>query len=353
MLNYHDQDLQAIVKAPLTAKEARVKLTQLFAAKQSKLQSDPIWGLNEPFLNQVTLDYTSLLADKLFEAIAAKTEIARDFISRLWVSPVTTQADHSSIVFYLANENSNQELFAIVDPLRPEARLAATNLPTLLQVTAAPDAAQPNAFSDDEMQALSTLIKLLYTADYSFKTVDETVLQPVNGLTFATKFHNGKELTNSLNVAAPGDFAISVPLAGQTVLNYHVMDDEGHDWLDLGTDETQDDTFTWASTTIPEELVGHPLTLQVAVRSDENVPALDELFVIASSNAILMKQTGEGTYELPLPNHASLSVRLNSDSDTITLAYPDENVQVLELNAKYPFVGEWLKAVLPQKRAFN
>ncbi|OAU77066.1 hypothetical protein PY68_05015, partial [Lacticaseibacillus rhamnosus] len=83
-------------------------------------------------------------------------------------------------------------------------------------------------------------------------------------------------------------------------------------------------------------------------------PALDELFVIASSNAILMRQgSHQGVYELPLPNQKLFTVMVNPDNNMIYLKYPDPETQVIELNRQYPFIGEWLKAVLPQKRAFN
>ena len=44
---------------------------------------------------------------------------------------------------------------------------------------------------------------------------------------------------------------------------------------------------------------------------------------------------------------------VNPDNNMIYLKYPDPETQVIELNRQYPFIGEWLKAVLPQKRAFN
>ena len=90
------------------------------------------------------------------------------------------------------------------------------------------------------------------------------------------------------------------------------------------------------------------------VSAGTNSPALDELFVIASSNAILMRQgSHQGVYELPLPNQKLFTVMVNPDNNMIYLKYPDPETQVIELNRQYPFIGEWLKAVLPQKRAFN
>lgn len=351
MLNYANDALQAIITKQLTAKEARIKITEAYTNQIEAMRDDPLWAQNEPALTTTTLSFTTLLADKLIEALGHEARLPKNFSSRLWVNAVASQPDHSNIIFYLANETANQELFSITDPLAAGAKLAASNLPTLLQVTAADD--DQVQFEDDEITSLSAIIKALYNADYSFASVDETVLQPVNGLTFTPRYHNVSTLATTATVKEPGSFQLSLALQGGNVIEYHVFDDQGHDWQDLGTDDTQDDTFSWASTTIPEDLVDHPLNLQVTVRASENVPALDELFVIASNNAILMKQGVNGNYVLELPNHNSLTVRIDPTTDQIRLEYPEKDVQLMELNNQYPFIGEWLKAVLPQKRAFN
>lgn len=352
MLNYSDHRLQGIATTHLSAKDARIKITESYAEAFTKRQNSAIWAQNEQALGSLTLSYTSLLADKLQEALVALPDLHPAFAERLWFAPEIRTSGHSQITIYLATDSDNLPLLVIDSPLLDKATLLARNLPTLLQVTAKDDSQVQ--FDDAQLTALSVLIKGLYAADYGFKTVDETVLQPVEGLTFKTKYDNTTTLVTSKHVDKAGDLSISRDLAGAQLVSFHVKDDAGHDWLDLGTDSQDGDLFTWASTTIPEELVGHALTLEVTVRAGEIAPALDELFVIASNHAILMRQgKSAGSYDLALPNHKSLTVVSNADGDTITLHYPEPDVQVLELNHQYPFLGEWLKAVLPQKRAFN
>ena len=352
MLNYADQQLQHIATTHLSAKEAREQLTKSYAEAFTKYQNAPIWAQNEPALSGLTLSYTALLADKLHEALIALPKLHPAFAERLWLAPEIRTSGHSQITVYLATDSDNLPLLVIDSPLLAKATLLARNLPTLLQVTAKDDGQVQ--FDETQLTALAILIKGLYAADYAFKTVDETVLQPVDGLTFKTKYDNTTTLTASAHVDQAGELSISCDTTGTQPVAFHVRDDAGHDWMDLGTDTQDGTTFTWSSTTIPEELVGHALTLEVTARAGEIAPALDELFVIASNHAILMRQGKQaGSYELALPNHKTLTVVSNADGDTITLRYPETEVQVLELHHQYPFLGEWLKTVLPQKRAFN
>lgn len=352
MLNFHDDALQKIVTSALSLPEARTTLTAHYAKRAHALQTDPVWGLNDAFLTQNLASYTNLLADKFYEALRADDSVPQAFAARVWLGTEATQPDRSTIVFNYATSDGNTVLLTIVDPLSKEAKLTADGLPTLAQVR--PDAAEPTPYDADTLVAIAALTKLLATAGYEFASIDDTVMQPVADLTFATKYDNSKVVSGSAVVQTAGDITLTAPLNGATPLAYHVKDDAGHDWLDLGTDEHDANTFSWSSTTIPEELVGHTLTLAVTVRALDNAPALDALFVIASNNAILMKQsTTPGEYALPLPNHQTLTVTINSDADTITLGYPDPEVQLYELVVTYPFIGDWLREVLPNKRAFN
>lgn len=352
MLNYQDHAIQNIATTALTAKDARIKITEAYADAFAKLTNSAIFASNEAATAALTTSYTALLVDKLHEALSTLPGLHPQFAERLWLAPELRSSGHSQITAYLATDSENLPLFVIDSPLLDSASLVAKNLPTLLQVTAKDET--PLAYDENQLTALSILTKGLYHADYAFKTVDETVLQPVDGLTFKTKYDNTTKLTAAKHVDTAGDISLSLDLAGAAPVGFHVFDDAGHDWMDLGTDSNDGTTFTWASTTIPEELVGHALTLSVTVRAGEIAPALDELFVIASNHAILMRQGKQaGSYELALPNHEALAVTSNADDDTLSLHYPDADVQVLELNHQYPFLGEWLKAVLPQRRAFN
>lgn len=350
MLNFKDQELTKIVTAELPAKAARDAITIAYSKRMAFLRNDPLWQGNLPAIQAETLSYTALMADKLLEALRASAKIDSTFSQRLWFEPKVGDGDHSTITINLASPDKNIELLTIDGALTPNGRLVAKNLPTLLQVTAKePDL----GYTDAEVQALAAMIKVLYTADLTFATIDETVLQPVDGLSFATKFDSSKPLSTTVEIKSSGNIKLSVSLDHGTVVGYQVLDDNGHDWKDLGADDTADDVLTWASTTIPGELVGAHLTLRVNVRTAENSPALDELFVIASSNAILMRQAGNGAYALDLPNHNVLNIKLDTENDRIILHYPEQTVHVMELNHQYPFLGEWLKAVLPQRRAFN
>ncbi|MFD1430842.1 hypothetical protein [Lacticaseibacillus mingshuiensis] len=352
MLNYQDNLLQEIIPVHLTAKEARTKIAARYRKQLDAMRNDPLWGANEPALLNATLSYTSLLADKLAQALTDLDGLDTDFAKRLWLDPIAPQPEHGAVNFYLAGDGKNTLLMTLQDALTDDARLVAVNLPTLIQITATDPERQP--FEPDELTALSLITKALYTADYSFKTVDETVLQPVDGLAFATREDDTKTVAKQQAVTQAGDIELTLDLGAAALASYHVVDDQGHDWMDLGTDSQDGTILTWASTTIPDELVGHTLTLEAATRSDENVPALDELFVIASNNAILMRQgKAAGSYELALPNHQTLAVHVDAAHGKIRLSYPQRDVQILELTHQYPFFGEWLRVVLPQRRAFN
>lgn len=350
MLNFKDRELIKITTNALSAKEARDEITIAYSKRMAFLRNDPLWQGNLPAIQAETLSYTALMADKLLEALRTSKQIDNTFSERLWFEPKVGDGDHSTITIYLASPDKNTELMTIDGALTPNGRLIAKNLPTLLQITAKDPELD---YSDSELQALGAMIKVLYTADLSFATIDETVLQPVDGLSFATKFDNSKPLSTTVEIKSSGNIKLSVPLDHGSVINYQVIDDNGHDWKDLGADDTADDTLTWASTTIPNELVGAHLRLQVNVRAAENSPALDELFVIASNNAILMRQAGHGAYALDLPNHNVLNIKLDTENNRIVLHYPEKTVHVMELNHLYPFLGQWLKSVLPQRRAFN
>ncbi len=352
MLNYNDQEITSIITSNLDIGEARTRITIKSDAMMAALQDDKNWATNEAVQTASRLDFTALLASKIHQSLSAIPVLAGNhFFDQIWLKPVVPDAEHTTLIFFQATEAGNKELFTLVDPLRTDGRLVSSNLPTLLQVTAKDDDAI--GYTDDELTALIAIIKALYAAGYAFRNVDETVLQPVDNLTFATKFDTSRPISVSQTVAEAGDIRLAVAVNG-TVASYHVFDEDGHDWMDLGTATRDGKQFIWESTSIPDELIEQKLTLSVAVQSVDNVPAMDELFVIASSNAILMREsTTPGEYSLSLPNHNALSVRVNATSGTVTLGYPEATTQIIELNNQYPFIGEWLKSVLPKKPAFN
>lgn len=351
MLNYNDKEILSIVTSPLEPAEARRRITIKCDAETKARADDPLWAANDFALADQLLAYTELLGNKLYQALNSVKDLeGSDFMNRLWIQSVAPNSSHTTLVFFLAGQDNNQELFTVVDPLTTDGHLVSSNLPTLDQITA--DDVKLD-YSDGEISALVILIKEMYAAGYSFRDISETVLQPVDGLTFNTKFDTSKPTTTSQQVVTAGNLVLQVPISG-TVAGYHVLDENNHDWMDLGSDRMEGDQFIWESTSIPDELVGQTLTLAVSVRSVENVPAMDELFVIASSNAILMRETATpGEYSLSLPNHRDLTVRVDPEANTVSLAYGNPEAQIIELNKQYPFLGQWLKAVLPKKPAFN
>ncbi|KRM71913.1 hypothetical protein [Lacticaseibacillus brantae] len=353
MLNLSDTKLKSIVASDLSPLDARNQVSAQYTQLAKDFANDPEWQTNQPAATSRLLSYTDLLAAKLMQAFAADKTISDTFLANVWPETVANDGTHSAIGFNLNRDGSNLAMFTISNPLDSEASLVANNLPTLLQVTAKEQS--DLGYADQELTALSNMIKSLYTANYTFKQLDDTVLQPVDQLTFKTKYDNNVTISSHAHVVEAGNIELQVALNPHDVVTgYHVFDDAGHDWMDLGSEEVGATDFTWESTTIPEELVGNDLELQVAVRSINNAPALDELFVIASSNAILMRQlAGDGRYELALPNKQSLTVTVNPQTDTVTLHYPESTVQIYELNQLYPFLGEWLKSVSPKKPAFN
>lgn len=352
MLNYNDKEITSIIADTLDTADVRRRVTLKCEEDLKKLSQDAIWAQNDFMQVNLLLAYTELLADKFKQALDAVDGLHRtNFNRRLWLQAMAPSPDHTTVVFFLASEEGNQELFTLVDPLSTDGHLVASNLPTLNQIAGNDD--DQLAYTDDELHAMIILIKEMYAAGYGFRTVDETVLQPVEDLTFTTKFDMSAPAQSSRRVEEAGNLVLHTDING-TVAGYHVLDEAGHDWLDLGTTKFEAGTFIWESTSIPEELVGQTLTLEVTARTADNVPAMDELFVIASANAILMRKLpGDGLYALSLPNHNDLTVRVDPNANTVALSYPDTTTQIIELNAEYPFFGEWLMAVLPKKPAFN
>ncbi|WP_225046770.1 hypothetical protein [Lacticaseibacillus kribbianus] len=349
MLNLEDQSLQKLITAPMSAKEARQAVTKAYKARINAMRNDALWQANLPAMAATIRSYTTLLADKLLAALRGDKHLDKDFAARLWYEVSVGDADRSTITLYLAGTSSNQELLTIDGPFTKEAKLVAKNLPTLLQVTAEDPTLD---YTDAEVTALIALIKCLYTADLAFTSIDETVLQPVDGLHFKTRYTTVRTL-NVTKTVADGSATLTVPLTNAAVATYQVLDDHKRDWADAGTDSQDAQGFSWTTSTLPEELEGQNLKLVAQVRTGENSPALDELFVIASANAILMRQGQPGDYSLDLPNHAQLAIKVDPDSDALTLRYPEPTRQLIELNHTYPFIGEWLKAILPMRRAFN
>lgn len=134
---------------------------------------------------------------------------------------------------------------------------------------------------------LSALTCALNLRGYQFATIAETVLQPINGYYFKTRLANLKPLVAKKTVVMPGEFSIQTNLARDSMLlDTQVLDVHGQAWMHLGSVQVMRARLAWASTTIPVQLVNHHLCLVVRVSAGTNSPALDELFVIASSNAI-------------------------------------------------------------------
>lgn len=352
MLNLNDKETLDIITTQMEAATARTRTTLKYEERVNQFSSSPVWSANDTAQTNLIHEFTELLANKLVQSFNATQGLHEtDFMDRFWLQSTATDSEHSTITAFLASDGDNHELMSIIDPLSTDGYMVATNLPTLLQITAQ-DGPQID-YSESEMKALSALTKALYATGYQFRSVDETVLQPVAGLTFGTKFDNDNPLTNSATITEPGNVRLFVE-TDDPVASFHVYDDEGHDWMDLGAASEPGDGLAWESTTIPDELVGSNLTLSVNVHSDQNVPALDELFVTAANNAILMRETTrEGQYVLALPDHNDLTVTVDAEQGNISLGYPDATVQVVELVHNYAFLGTWLRGVLPKRPAFN
>ncbi|KRM86602.1 hypothetical protein [Lacticaseibacillus thailandensis] len=352
MLNLNDKETIEIITTQMEAAQARTRITLKYEERVNDFSNSDVWSANVTAQTNLLHEFTELLANKLVQSFNATEGLHEtEFMDRFWLKTSADDAEHSTITAFLANKGDNHELLSIVNPLSTDGYLQATDLPTLLQITAQ-DGPKVD-YTEAELKALSALTKALYATGYRFRGVDETVLQPVAGLTFGTKFDNAAPLTNSATITEPGNVRLFVE-TDDPVASFHVYDDEGHDWMDLGAASEPGNGLAWESTTIPDELVGSNLTLSVNVHSDQNVPALDELFVTAANNAVLMRETDrEGQYVLALPDHNDLTVTVDAEQGNISLGYPDATVQVLELVHNYPFLGTWLRGVLPKRPAFN
>ena len=223
MLNLNDAHLAALITKPLTVAQARQQIGTAYQQEADRLANSPLWESNDEALTALLASYTNLLGNKLYQALQNLTSIPTPFLQTLWLQDTTADAHHSEIAVIQTTQDDNNTLLTIVDPLSDDAKLKAVNLPTLLQITAADSNAM--TYDAETVKALSALAKALNQGGYRFTTVDETVLQPVNGLSFKTRFDNLKPLVAKKAVIKAGDFSIGTSLDQDAkVLGYQVLD---------------------------------------------------------------------------------------------------------------------------------
>lgn len=347
MLNFKQPQLRDVIEAPADIAQVRTNLARLYQQKRQLLTDKAHWAHNDAALFEAGASYTRLFMDKMWEAFNEDKLIGDSaLIEHLWLQVVQQEHGTAVNVNYADEAGENHVLFAIDQALHVQAHLTAHELPVLADIT---DEAPDYLVNEKMFPALLQIIKLLYAADLRFRSPKETILQPVNDLHFGVKFPDAKTFTATLkvsnNVAVP--VKINVEIGHYDVRSFQVVDETGNDVTTIGKPHVSaSGTFSWEAQHLPE-LTNQTLTLTVEAVAIDTLPCLDNLFVIASGNNILMR-TGEqvGSFQLELPNKQELGITVNSQDETLTLHYPDADTQIYELAKTYSFFGEWLEATL-------
>ncbi|MFD0898219.1 hypothetical protein [Loigolactobacillus binensis] len=347
MLNFKQPQLRDVIEAPADIAAARTSLAHLYQQKRQLFTDKAHWAHNSAAVYEFGASYTRLFMDKLWEAFNDDPVIGDSpLLDHLWLQVV--QQDHGTAVNinYADEAGTNHLLLSIDQALNMQAHLTAHELPVLADFTAT----KPQYLLTEKMfPALLQLIKLLYAAKLHFLSPKETVLQPVAGLHFGVKFPDAKTFTATLkvsnNVAVP--VKINVEIGHYDVRSFKVSDETDNDVTTVGKPQVSaGGTFSWEAQHLPE-LTNQTLTLTVEAVAIDTLPCLDNLFVTASGNNILMRTGAQvGSYQLELPNQKELGLTVNSQDETLTLHYPDTDTQIYELSKTYPFFGEWLEETL-------
>lgn len=352
MLNFKQPQLRDVIEAPADIEQVRTDLARLYQQKRQLYTDKAHWVHNDDALFEFGASYTRLFMDKLWEAFNDDELIGDSaLLDHLWLQVV--QQEHGTVVNvnYADESGDNYLLFSIDQALHMQAHLTAHELPVLADIN---NEAQGYMINEKMFPALLQMIKLLYVADLHFLSPKETVLQPVNNLHFGVKFPDAKIFTATLkvsnNVATP--VKINVEIGHYDVRSFNVVDETGNDVTTIGKPHVSaGGTFSWEAQHLPE-LTNQTLTLTVEAVAIDTLPCLDNLFVIASGNNILMRTGAQvGSFQLELPNEQELGITVDSQDETLTLHYPDADTQIYELSKTYPFFGKWLEETL--KTAVN
>ncbi|KRK33208.1 hypothetical protein [Loigolactobacillus bifermentans] len=344
MLNFKQPELRDVIAAPANIGKLRQTLRQLYQRQRQYSLDQQQWLENEAAFNELEASYTRILADKIWEAFEAETTIEKtDLFQHIWIS--VTAVNEISINYASTDGQTNRVLLTINDALTKTAYLQAKHLPTLNQDLT------DYFLGAEALTPLITMIKLLYKAGLTFQTPQETILQPVDDLSFLVTFPEPKTFTKEIlvsdNVHEPARFDLE--LAPYALQHFEVTDDEDNDITDLGhVTVTPAGELTWrASAKDLPDLLNHQLTLTATAVNIDALPCLEDLFVTASNEGILMR-TGDklGQYQLVLTEDQQLGLQVNANDLTLTLSYPDSETHIYELDRTYPFLIKWLEQTI-------
>ncbi|KRN27994.1 hypothetical protein IV38_GL001835 [Lactobacillus selangorensis] len=347
MLNFKEKDLRAAVETPQSIGDTRQALTDLYHQRLNYLSGKAQWTTNDQALFELNCSYSRLLLDRIWEAYTDNDTIKdSELLDHTWLQVRGSTSNWVSLDVNYATEDHNTTLFSIQQPLTERAVLAAHNLPTLTKK------GDEFMLPESDYEPLIQMIKLLYKADYRFTSARETILQPVNNLTFPVVFNQPKNFTATEQVGTNVNKLIHLDtqIGRYDVRSFKVVDEDGNNVTKEGKPQiSASGLFTWKAENIAP-LLDHELTLTVVGVETESLPSLDKLFISAANNSILMK-TGDtmSSYRLELPNKKTLGVSVDARSESLVLHYPDDETQVYELIKQYPFLGEWLNDVIIKK----
>ncbi|MBU3851605.1 MAG: hypothetical protein H9901_02790 [Candidatus Paralactobacillus gallistercoris] len=343
MINYNQPKIHDIIDSKAPISDIHREITSIYGSALLNLNDKPQWQTNAAALANNAAEFGRILMNKIHEMCCNDELISNsNLFEHLWMQTDINGATPQIKFNYANDKSSNILLFTINHPIDQQGHLQAENLPTIYDI-------QPAALplDDNDYAALIRLIKQLYTADYHFNTAVETILQPVDGLTFNTVFPPVQAISASQEIHSNDEpISLKVNVGSNDIANYEVMVN-GKNIADTGDAQLTDDgTFIWERDS-DDDLADQTLTLSVNYVSTDHLPALDDLFIAASMNGILMRASDQADeYELTLPNNQILGLTISAPRQAIRLHYPEPTLHVYELIKQYDFLGEWLKGAI-------
>lgn len=343
MINYNQPKVHDIIDSNAAINDIRQEIMTIYGSTLLNLNDKPQWQTNAAALANNAAEFSRILMNKIYEICCDDEIISNsELFEHLWIETVVNGAAPQIKFNYANNDSRNTLLFTINHPIDQQGHLEADNLPTIDDIA---PAALP--FNDNDYAALIRLIKLLYTADYRFTTAIETILQPVDGLTFKTVFPPLQNTATSQEIHSNDEpISLKVNVGNNDIASYEVIMN-GKNIADSGNAQlTSDGTFIWERDS-DDDLADQTITLSVNFVSTDHLPALDDLFIAASMSGVLMRAGDKvDEYELTLPNKQVLGLSISAPQQAIRLHYPEPTLHVYELIKQYDFLGDWLKGAI-------
>ena len=340
MINYNQKDIQNIITSNLNLIDIRKNISNVYGKSLLKLSGRPQWQSNPRFLTNISADFSRILMNKIYELFCNNEKISNSsFFKHLWTETTIDGVSPKININYSDNNGNNVCLFEINHPIDKNGYLKSKNLPTLFNINK-----NKISLNKDDLHILSYIIKILYNSNYKFKDALETVFQPINGLTFKISFPKSKNITLKKEIHSNDEhIKLETNIGLNDISNYEVIVNNKNIANTGNAKLTENGTFIWERDS-DDELLNKVITLTISFVSIEHLPALDDLFIMASKNDVLMTTGNDiDEYFLTFKDKKVLKITVSAPQQSLTLNYPDKNIQLSEMIQQYNFLKEWLK----------